>query len=126
MADAGVGTHGEAVLRLVGLLDLLGVERDVERFEGVQVDCWELGGDGCGEHALADFWGEVVEGCVVGAVNHFVGAEGLLVNVMYVVCWNYTYKGVPSSTRSADPAIIIVARCWPGAAMRCSKSSTDS
>lgn len=86
MADAGVGTHGEAVLRLVGLLHLLGVERDVERFEGVEVDGWEFCGDGCGEHALADFWGEVVEGCVVGAVDHLVGAEGLLVNAMYVVC----------------------------------------
>ena len=74
MTDAGVGTHGEAVLGFVGLLDLLGVEGDVEGFEGVEVYGWEFGGDGCGEHALADFWGEVVEGCVVGAVDHFVCA----------------------------------------------------
>ena len=86
MADAGVGTHGEAVLRLVGLLDLLGVERDVERFEGVEVDGWEFCGNGCGEHALADFWGEVVEGCVVGAVDHFVCAGEVLVNVVHIEC----------------------------------------
>ena len=87
MADAGVRTHGEAVLGFVGLLDLLGVEGDVEGFEGLEVDGGEFGGDGCGEHSLAELGGEVVEGGVVGAVDHFVGTGGLLVNVKCGVCW---------------------------------------